>query len=106
MWTKASNTAIHVYNHPDSIYGVALAPRQVGRITDLFDAASLDFTSRSQTPTIGQIVVFQNGHGLYAAVQILSIKDDTRGHAADELRMRYAIQPDGTADFTSLCLDF
>lgn len=103
-WSKASGTEIHVYNDPPSIFGVALAPRNVRRIAHMSDAASLDFTSRARTPGLGQIVVFQNRHGFYAAVQILSIKDDTRGDAFDELRMRYAIQPDGTADFTSLRL--
>lgn len=105
-WSKASDTEIHVYNDPPSIFGVATCPPNVRRIADLSDVSSLDFTSRARSPRLGQIVVFQNRHGLYAAVQVLSIKDDTRGDAADELRMRYAIQPDGSADFTSLCLDF
>ena len=103
-WSKASGTEIHVYNAPPSIFGVALAPPNVRRIADLSDAASLDFTSRARTPGLGQIVVFQNRYGFYAAVQVLSIKDDTRGDAFDELRMCYAMQPDGSADFTSLRL--
>ena len=104
QWSKVSDMAIHVYNDPSSIYGVALAHRQIRRIIDLSDVASLDFTSRSRTPALGQIVAFQNRHGFFAAVQVLDIKDDTRGDAVDELRMCHAIQPDGSADFTSLSL--
>ncbi len=100
-WTKASNTAIHVYNDPASIYGVALCPQHIREIAKVADAASLDYTSRSRTPIWGQIVVFQNTHGFYAAVQILDIKDDGRGDPVDELRIRYVIQPNGTDDFST-----
>ena len=101
-WTKASNTTIHVYNDPASIYGIALCPRHVRGIIDVSDAASLDYTSPSRTPAWGQIVVFQNTNGFYAAVQMLDIKDDGRGYPVDELRIRYSIQPDGTDDFSTI----
>ena len=39
---------------------------------------------------------------LKAAVQVLEIKDDTRGDDSDELRFRYAIQPDGSDNFAML----
>ena len=65
-------------------------------------AASLDYTSRSRIPLVGQVVVFRNMAGFYAAVQVLGIKDDTRGDDSDELRFRYAIQPDGSDNFAML----
>ena len=55
-----------------------------------------------RTPLIGQIVVLRNVEGFYAAVQVLEIKDDTRGDDSDELRFRYAIQPDGYDHFAML----
>ena len=56
---------------------------------------------RVRTPGRGEIVVLRNVDGFYAALQILGIKDDTRGADRDELRFRYAIQANGTDTFTS-----
>ena len=101
-WSKASNTSIHVYNHPKSINGVALYDRNIADIGQVSNAESLDFTSKVRTPRLGQIVVFRNTSGFYAAVQILGIKDDSRGDARDELRFRYIIQSDRSDDFTAI----
>ncbi len=98
-WTKASNTSIHIYNAPHSINGVALA-RSNPYIRDVVDAVSLDYTSRSQTPRVGQVVVLRNIHGFYAALHVLGIKDDSRGDDRDELRFRYAIQANGSDSFS------
>ena len=97
-WTKASNTKIHVYNDPPSINGVALV-RGNCSISKVEDAASLDYTSRARTPAIGQVVMLRNTAGFYAAVHVLEIKDDSCGDDRDELRFRYAIQPDGSDCF-------
>ena len=99
MWTKASNDSIHVYNDPPSINGVALAPREWATIQQVSNAASLDYTSRARSPHVGQIVVLRNVSGVYAAVHILAIKDDTWGDDCDELRFRYVIQDDGSDSF-------
>ena len=101
-WTKASNTSIHVYNDPPSINGVAIGRLDWTDIDQVTDAASLDYTSRARTPRVGQVVLFRNVAGFYAAVQILEIKDDTRGDDNDEMRFRYAIQPDGSGNFDAL----
>ena len=97
-WTKASNTSIHVYNDPQSINGVTLAPGSMS-ISQVTDAASLDYTSRTRTPSRGQIVVLRNTEDFYAAVHVLGIKDVSRGDDRDELRFRYAIQSDGSDSF-------
>ena len=102
MWSKASDISIHVYNDPPSINGIALGHREWKSIDQVVDAQTLDYTSRCRTPSIGQIVVFRNTHGFYAAVQVLNIQDDSRGADHDELRFRYIIQPDGSDDFTVL----
>ena len=98
-WTKASDTSIHVYNDPGSINGVALA-RRWASISHVEDASTLDYTSRTRTPSLGQIVVLRNVEGFYAAIQVLGIKDDSRHDDRDEIRFRYAIQSNGSADFT------
>ena len=97
-WSKASNTSIHVYNDPSSIYGVALA-RECTSIAQVTSAKTLDYTSRVRRPRLGEIVVVRNVNGFYAAVHVLEIKDDRRGDEKDELRFRYAIQSNGSDSF-------
>lgn len=99
MWTKASNTSIHVYNDGPSINGVALA-QNCTSIAQVTNAKSLDYTSRARTPSVGQIVVYRNKHGFYAAIHVLSIKDDSCGDDRDEICFRYAIQRNGSDDFS------
>lgn len=98
-WTKASDTSIHVYNDPPSINGVALA-RGCTLISHVENASTLDYTSRTRTPRLGQVVVLRNTGGFYAALHVLEIKDDSRADDRDELRFRYAIQSDGSDQFT------
>ena len=97
-WTKASNTCIHVYNDPESINGVALAREFISN-GQVKDARSLDYTSRTRSPCLRQIVVLRNVYGFYAAVQVLEIKDDKRGDDRDEVRFRYAIQSNDSDSF-------
>ncbi len=98
-WSKASDKDIYICNDPLSINGVALA-RGCTSIAQVPNAESLDYTSRIRTPKCGEIVVLRNVNGFYAAVHVMKIKDDTRGDDKDELRFRYAIQADGSDDFT------
>lgn len=98
-WSSASTTSIHVYNDPPSINGVALA-RGCTSISQVERAALLNYTSRSRKPSLGEIVVLRNTGGFYAAIQVLSIQNARRGGDRDELRFRYAIQSDGSDDFT------
>ena len=98
-WSSASDTRIHVYNDPPSINGVGLACG-CRSISQVESAASLDYTSRSRKPSLGQIVVLRNTGGFYATIQVLAIKNARRRDDRDELRFRYAIQSDGTDDFT------
>ena len=99
QWSKASDTSIYVLNDRPSINGVALA-RGCDSISQVENAESLDYSSRTRTPSVGQIVVLRNAEGFYAAVHVLGIKDDTRHDDRDELRFRYAIQSDGSDNFT------
>ena len=98
MWTKASDTRIHMYNDPPSINGVALA-RGCASISEVLDAELLDYTSRVRTVSVGEIAVLRNTKGFYAAIHVLEIKDDSRRDDRDELRFRYAIQSNGLDSF-------
>ena len=100
-WTKASNTSIHCYTDSTNLRGIALVPRGA-ELKSIPSIEKLDFTNRVRTPEIGRIVVLQNTHGIYAALKVLEIKDDTRGDAEDYLRFQYWILQDGSSNFASL----
>ena len=103
-WSKANKTSIRVYNYPASINGVALA-KNCHSIAAVAGAAGLDFSSPSRKAQRDGIVVFRNTHGVYAAVHVLDIKDNSRGDDRDELRFRYVIQADGSDAFTEFADD-
>jgi hypothetical protein len=98
-WTRASDRSIHCYNDVPSLRGVAVAP--VGAdFGSLGDVSTLDFTSRTRCPAVGQFVVLQNTTGFFALLRIEAVGDTTRGGHSDELRFRYWIRPDGGSDFS------
>lgn len=98
MWTKASDTSIHLYNDPPSINGIALA-KGCASISEVVNGDSLDYTSRARTVGLGGVAVLRNTKGFYAAIHVLGIKDDTRHDERDEIRFRYAIDPNGSDNF-------
>jgi len=83
---------------PRGIRSVALAVG-VKEITDLVDASQYDTSSRTRTPHLGEIVVWQNTAGYFAATKIEKLK--CRGHGAneDEAVFSYVIQPNKTSSF-------
>ena len=97
-WSKASDTTIDIYNDPSSINGVARAKGCMS-ISMVSNAESLGYTSRARSIRRGEIAVLRNVHGFYAAIQVIDIKDDSRGDDRDELRFRYAIQSNGSNSF-------
>ena len=75
--------------------------RGATRIAEVADASVYDFTSGTRRPQLDEIAVLRNVQGFYAAIHILSIKDDTRGADRDEVRIRFAIQPNGSPSFSA-----
>ena len=99
-WSKASNTSIHLYNDPASILAIAVV-KDTAEISKIIDARMYDNSSRARTVHINQIAVLQNKNGFYAAVKVLSIKDDTRGDSNDEITFEYRIQTNGSPNFST-----
>lgn len=97
-WTKSSDSNIQCYRDGTNV-SVALAPKDV-TLRDLKDASLLHFGSRVQRPQLGQFAVLENHAGRYAAIKILRIQDDTRGHPEDLLVFDYWILEDGSDDFS------
>ncbi len=98
-WSKASDTSIYCYTDSADIRGVALAAKG-SILNSLTKVSTLNYTSRVRNPEIGQFVVIQNTNGLYAALEIIDIKDDTRDDDVDELHFKYWIQKFGSDDFS------
>lgn len=99
-WTKASNTAIHAYSDGPSIDAVAIA-KGATSFADITDAEAFDFSSRVRTPQLGQIVVWRNVNGLYAATRVMAITDDTRGDDTNDLTIDYVVLARGERDFST-----
>jgi len=100
-WSVASNTAIYAYNDPPSIRTVALAAG-IHTIGDIDNAALYDMSSRDRMPFLGEIVVWQNAAGYFAATQINGLKSRSHGDSLDEVTFSYAIQPNRTPSFQGL----
>ena len=88
-WSKASDTYIHAYNDASDIHSIAIAPNASN--LEQIPVHTLDYSSRTRTPKIGDAVVWQNTHGYYAVTKVISIKDDSRGSDVDELEIEYLI---------------
>ncbi|ODT32293.1 MAG: hypothetical protein ABS35_02370 [Kaistia sp. SCN 65-12] len=100
-WSKASDTSIHAYRDGASIDAIALV-KEAHEFRNITDATGYDFSSRVRSPRLGQIVIWRNVNGLYAATKIVAISDDTRGAAHDELTFEFVILPDGSSDFSAI----
>lgn len=101
MWSSASNRSIHAYSDPSDIRSVALA---IGfeSIEAIQDASIYDASSRVRTPHLGEIVVWQNTSGYFAATRIENLKSRSHGDSTDEVTFSYSIQPDRSPSFSSV----
>lgn len=100
-WSGASNVAIHAYHDAPSIRTVALAVG-VQSISDISDATAFDSSSRVRTPRLGEIVIWQNTAGYYAATKVESLKGRGHGDTLDEITFSYAIQPLRSSSFSTI----
>lgn len=97
-WTTAGDGSIHVYNDGANVNGVAVA-YGVKSFAQLTDASALDFTSRARTVSEGEIVVYRNNAGLYGIIKVEKITT-RRGATPANLKFWYAINRDGSSDFS------
>jgi len=98
-WSKASDRAIHCYNDPPSIKGLAVIPAGTPP-SALQDVTTFDFSSRSRTPQTGQFVILENNNGFFALLRICEIKDSSRGAECDQVTFAFWINRDGGYDFS------
>lgn len=88
-WSKASNTSIHAYSEASDIECIGIM-KNVDDLNELKNI-DVDFSSRCRTAKIGDVIIWKNIHGQYAATKITKIKDDTRGDDRDLLEFEYVI---------------
>ena len=95
MWSKSSDTNIHAYKDPENIKKISrVKGKDIENLKqNLNDICNLDFSSRTRTPDIGDIIVWINIYDNVAFTKILDINDDTRGHDNDYLKFEYQICP-------------
>lgn len=99
-FSKACNSSIYIYRDAQSIESVALV-KEKSNIDEIEDARVYDNSSRVRNVNIDQIAILKNKNGFFAAVKVLSIKDDSRGDDADEVTFEYHIQSNGSPVFKS-----
>lgn len=100
-WSGASSSSIHAYTDAPSIRTVALAVGATS-FADIDDASVYDTSSRSRKPHLGEIVVWQNTAGYFAATRIEKLKCRSHGSSEDEVTFSYVIQPNRTASFRDI----
>lgn len=87
-WSKASRSSIHAYN--DALSGGKIARLKKFKSIEEFEGIrTLDFTSRTHTPVIGDAIVWINKFGRVAVTRIDEVKDDTRNDKIDEVTFEY-----------------
>jgi hypothetical protein len=97
-WSNAGNNAIHAYSDPPSIRCVALAVG-AANIADIADASIYDTSSRTRTPRVEEIVVWQNTAGYYLATKIEKVQSRGHGWPADGITFSYVIAPNKAKSF-------
>lgn len=99
-FSKGSDTSIYIYNDAASLDTVAIA-KNISHIEEIEDARVYDGSSRVRTVHLNQLAVLKNRNGFFAALKIISIKDDSRGYDSDEVTFEYIIQSNGTPSFAA-----
>ena len=97
-WSSGSSTSIHAYRDPPSIRSVALA-HGAKEITDIINASIHDTSSRTRSPRLGEIVIWQNTAGYYLSTKIERLQSRSHGDPSDEMTLAYAIAPNKLASF-------
>jgi len=99
-WSKASDVSIHAYKDGTNIRALRLA-LGASSFHDLKDGSVYDSSSRVQTAREGELLVWENTNGYFAAVQVLDVKDRTRPpDKFDSLTISYLIRANGSPRFT------
>lgn len=91
--STAGPGAIHLYQDPADISGIALATN-VASFDEVKDASRFDSSSRSRTIRVGDAAVLRNTSGFYAVLLVdRVVTRDTALDGQHQIDFRYRIQP-------------
>ncbi|MGH6660419.1 MAG: hypothetical protein ACREB6_02675, partial [Rhodospirillales bacterium] len=98
-FSKASNTAIHLYRGGNVSRIARVKNANTG---DVISFHEYDSTSRAYKLNIGDIGLLENANGYYLQIKIISIMDDSRGAPHDEVVFDYVTGSKGRSEFVAL----
>jgi hypothetical protein len=87
-WSKCGSNSIYAYK--DDVIRIGYLS-DVSAIPDVSGIERFDFTSRVRTVCVGEVVIWQNGYGHFAATKVIGVKVKSRGVKNDELSFEYKI---------------
>lgn len=96
QWGGGSSDSIYAYRDGDG--AVALA-EDTENISDITDASLYDTSSRVRRPYVGDIVIWRNRAGYYAATKLKHV--EARGYGSDKyvIHFTYVISPNKSHSF-------
>jgi len=87
-WSECGMNTIYAYKDDVELIGYLSG---VGEIPELDFIEQFDFTSRSRKVCIGEVIIWKNRQGHFAATKIIDIKTKSRGADKDQLSFKYKI---------------
>lgn len=100
-WSTAGSGSIHAYRDGGSQVAVAQRVSSIEQVTEaIFSQAN--FTSRTRTPRVGEVVLWLNPKGFAAAVEIKKVTVTAESDPGTVLEARYKILADGKKDFSNV----
>ena len=99
-WSRADSSSLYSYDDHYSVNAIALVVPDVALATDVTDASIYNYSSRGRLVNEGGFMAMRNSNGYYAILEIIDIKDKTRGDLVDQLSFKYTIQMDGSSNFS------
>lgn len=100
-FSKANERSIHAYSDGHNIDSIARVA-DVDSINKIIDVSGFDYSSRSRTIGLNDILLLRNRMGAYSAVKVLRLVDDTRGGLKDLVEFDYMIAPIGNTGFNNI----
>jgi len=98
-WSTAGNGSIWAYSDRPSIRALALAV-DATEITQIADATRYDTSSRVRGAHVGEILLWQNTAGYYAATKLEDVRVRSGRETPSQLTFRYLIQGNRGSSFS------
>lgn len=100
-WSTAGSGSIHAYRDGGSQVAVAQKASLIEQVTEaVFNQAN--FSSRTRTPRVGEVVLWLNPKGFAAAVEIKKVVVTAESDPGTVLEARYQILVDGKKNFSNV----